>query len=63
MLQTKDLDQQEILVVSEPKIDLTNTHDMYLDEDIAKAYMPVIISGKDANGKQVFKLKYVAPSS
>ena len=63
MLEMKDLDQQGILGVSEQKVDLTNTHDMYLDEDIAKAYMPVVIAGKDANGKQVFKLKYIAPSS
>lgn len=52
-----DLTNQEIPVV-ESKADYSDTSDPYAGEDMYQAYSPIIVQGKDAEGRPVFKLKY-----
>ena len=47
----------------EEKSNILNTVDMYAQPEMTKAYNPVVIQSKDANGKLVFKLKYTAPNT
>ena len=47
----------------EEKANILNTVDMYAQPEMTKAYNPVVIQSKDANGKLVFKLKYTAPNT
>ena len=52
-----DLTLQDIPVLNSTA-DYTNTSDPYAGEDMYQAYSPIIVQGKDAEGRPVFKLKY-----